>query len=182
MQKLAPSAAAKSGPHFTAVKPCGECNLCCTLLTDNALAKPAGRTCAHLQGGQCGIHADKPGECSVFQCFWTLATAMDEAWRPDRCGFILWSDHTNRLIVDVDARRPDAWRREPYYNQLRIWADRDAPHPLEVLVRVRGRMLVVFPETDIDLGAYQPQMSVDSGYLLLAGQRTPYARFVPARS
>ena len=163
-----------------ALKPCGDCNLCCTLLTVNALEKAAGTRCAHLSGGLCGIHSNKPHECGAFQCFWTLTLAMDDGWRPDRSGMILWSDHPSRLIVDVNPRRPDAWRREPFYGQLRAWADRSRPIPLEVLVRVRGKMIVVFPETDIDLGPFQPEMSVDSGYETVGDRRVPYARFVTA--
>ena len=179
MQKDATLKAAKPGPP-TAAKPCAECNLCCTLLTVNALEKPAGVRCAKLKYGNCSIYEDRPHECGAFQCFWSLAEALDETWRPDRAGFVLWSDADRRLIVDVDPKRPKSWRREPYYSQLRLWADRSRSDPMEVLVRVRGRMFVIFPEKAIDLGVFQPTMSVDSGYEVHGGQRSPYARFVPA--
>ena len=71
MQKDAPLKAAKSGPRPAVVKPCDACNLCCTLLTVNALEKPAGKRCAHLEYGRCAIHPAKPAECGAFQCFWT---------------------------------------------------------------------------------------------------------------
>ena len=179
-QELAAPDGREHGSQQAAVKPCDSCSMCCKLLHVTALNKPQGRWCVHHAGGKCGIHAVKPFECGVFQCFWTVTPSLGEEWRPDRAKLILWSDGANRLIVEVDAASPQAWRREPYYSQLKIWADRDKPSPLEILVRVRGRLLVLFPEGEVDLGPFQPEASVDSGYHIENGRRVPYARFVEA--
>ena len=170
-----------AGPTLAAAKACGDCNLCCKVLKVNAVEKPAGLWCRHLvQGAGCSIHALKPIECSRFQCFWTVSEELGEEWRPIRSKLVLWSNVEGRLIVDVDPSSPGAWRREPYYSQLKAWADRSRPGHLEVLVRVKGRLYVVFPEEDVDLGPERPHISVASGYLVEAGRRTPYARFVEA--
>ncbi len=162
-----------------AVKPCSDCGLCCKLLLINALAKPRGVLCGHFaKGSGCTIDADKPGECRKFQCMWTLSDELGEEWRPNRAGFLLWSDAPGRLIVEVDRSRPDAFRKAPYYAKLKAWADRRGPAPLEVLVRVAGRMLVLFPESEVDLGPFRPDCSVSSGYLVSAGRRRPFAEYV----
>lgn len=165
-----------------ALKPCGGCSLCCKVLRINALDKAAGQWCSRFRKGVgCSTHATSPVECQRFQCFWTLSETLGEEWRPDRSKLVLWSDAPGRIIVEVDPAFPNAWRREPYYAALKAWSDRDRPLKLEVLVRTAGRLWVIFPEADLDLGPQQPQASVDSGYRIEGGRREPYAAFVEAR-
>ena len=161
------------------IRPCGECSLCCKVLRINALDKAAGQWCGHFKKGVgCSIHALSPTECQRFQCFWTISSVLGPEWRPDRSKLVMWSNVEGRVIVDVDPSAPSAWRKEPYYSTLKAWADRDRPMKLEVLVRSAGRLWVIFPETDIDLGPQQPAASVDSGYRIEGGRRIPYAAFV----
>ena len=170
---------APAAPPRLPVKPCGDCSLCCTVLAVHELSKPCGQRCDLLaEAGGCSVHATRPGACRSFQCFWTLSTVLDEAWKPDRSGLVLWSNIEGRLIVEVDAARPESWRKEPYLGQLQAWADRSQPLHLEVFVRIGGRMSVLFPEGAIDLGAYDPDLAVDSGYLNQDGASVPYARYV----
>jgi hypothetical protein len=164
------------------VRPCGSCSLCCKVLRINALEKPAGEWCAHFRKGVgCSIHSRSPGECRNFQCFWTLSSVLGDEWRPDRSKLVLWSNVEGRVIVDVDPAFPNAWRREPYYSTLKAWSDRDRPMKLEVLVRSGGRLWVIFPEADLDLGPQQPDMSIDSGYRIEEGRRAPFAVYVEPR-
>ena len=51
-------------------------------------------------------------------------------------------------------------------------------NPLEVLIRTNGRLTVLFPEAEVELGLCGPDSSVDSGYRVEGGRRTPYARYV----
>ncbi len=113
-------------------------------------------------------------------CSWLITPSLGEAWRPDRSKLVLWTNKVGRMIVDVDADYPNAWRREPYYGQLKAWSNRRQPGSLEVLVRAKGRMIVVFPEADIDLGPYDRGDGVASGYREEGGREVPYAVFVPA--
>ncbi len=164
-------------------KPCGECSLCCKILRINVLEKPAGVWCHHFAKGQgCSIHASSPGECRRFQCYWTLSDVLGEEWRPDRSKLVIWSNTPARLIVDVDPAFPNAWKRQPYYGQLKAWANRDLPAPMEVLIRIKERMLVLFPEGEVDLGPQQTERSISSGYHVEFGRKTPYAQFVEARA
>jgi hypothetical protein len=89
-----------------------------------ALAKPAGKWCAHFSRAKgCGIYDTRPADCRVFNCLWLLTEALDAAWKPSVAGFVLHSeDQGRRLIVECDAARPHDWRREPYESSLRRWA------------------------------------------------------------
>ncbi len=164
-------------------KPCGDCSLCCKILRINVLEKPAGLWCRHFaKNAGCRIHSASPHECQRFQCYWTISEALGEEWRPDRSKLVIWSNVEGRIIVDVDPSHPGAWRREPYFGQLKAWSDRERPLPLEVLVRIKERMLVIFPEGEVDLGPQQTECSISSGYHVENGRKTPYARFVEARA
>jgi hypothetical protein len=174
---------ARPEPKAPAVKPCGDCSLCCKVLRINVLDKPAGQWCRHFaKGTGCSVHSASPVECQRFQCLWTISQGLDETWRPDRAKLVLWSDAPGRLIVDVDPALPGGWRLAPYYAQLKAWSDRDRPTPLEVLVRAAGRLWVIFPEADIDLGLLRTDASIDSGYRLEAGRKIPYAVYVASPS
>ena len=157
---------------------CGPCGMCCKLMAIPTLRKPAHAWCPKfVRGKGCGIYDTRPHECAEFMCVYLLADDLPEAWRPDKAKFVVWSGReARRLIVEVDPANPMAWKREPYYAQLRAWADRNVPEPLEVTVRIGERVIVLFPEGEIDLGAAQPR-PIESGYELRDGRRTPYARY-----
>ena len=165
------------------VRPCGSCSLCCKVIGIAALDKPAGQWCPHFaKGVGCAVYGGAPSECRTFQCYWSTFVLKGDEWRPDRCKLVVWSNKPDRIIVDVDGAYPNAWRREPYYRQIKAWSDRNRAQPVEVLVRVQGRMLVIFPEAEIDLGPYDPAFGIASGYREEDGRRAPYAVYVPATS
>jgi hypothetical protein len=162
----------------SAYKPCGECSLCCKALPVPQIDKPAGQWCRHFRAGTgCAIHAERPSSCRQFQCLWSAAEILDESWRPDRCGLVIWSDTARRIIIDPDPDDPEAFRREPFWSQIRVWSERDTADWHEVLIRVGDRVLMVFPEGEVDLGRMQPGRQIDSGYRLEGGRMVPYARF-----
>lgn len=161
------------------VKSCGTCGLCCKLMAIPALEKPRHAWCAkYVMRTGCGIYADRPSACREFLCLYMLAPELDDVWRPDKARFMIWTGQEDRrLIVEVDPAMPAAWRREPYYSQLKAWSDRNRPEPMEITVRVGSQVIVLFPEADIDLGLEQP-LPIESGYALEAGGYRPYARYV----
>jgi hypothetical protein len=161
------------------MKSCGTCGMCCKLMAIPALEKPAHAWCAkYVMRSGCGDYANRPAACRTFECLYLTADALGDAWRPDRAKFMIWTGREQRrLIVDVDPASPLAWKKEPYYAQLKVWADRSHPEPLEVTVRVGNRLFVVFPETDIDLGP-EESLPIQSGYALEGGAYRPYARYV----
>lgn len=67
---------------------------------------------------------------------------------------VLRARNRNQIAVLVDPQRPDAWRQEPYYAQLKAWARWAVAsrNKVIVVVRVGPRTYVVFPDRDVDLG------------------------------
>ena len=56
------------------------------------------------------------------------------------------------MNVQVDPGQPNAWRREPYYGQLKRWAAASLPLKRHVLVHVNKTTTVVLPDRDVPLG------------------------------
>lgn len=138
---------------------CGTCGMCCKLPLIVELNKPPGVWCPHaIRGKGCGAYDTRPEVCRVFSCNWLGQPNLDDAWRPDRCGFILHTRTDAMLSVLVEPSKPDAWRRQPYYAQLRAWAQEamDAGHGGLVVVSIGPRMIVVLPHRDVDLGPLGP--------------------------
>jgi len=150
--------------------------MCCKLMAIPALEKPANSWCPkYVMKKGCGDYGGRPQACRAFECLYLTADALPEAWRPDKAKFMIWSGREGRrLIVDVDPANPMAWRQPPYYAQIKAWSDRRHPEAFEVAVRVNGRLTIVFPETDIELGPEQA-LPIESGYD--AGNR-PFARYI----
>ena len=159
-------------------KPCGECSLCCKLLVFRGMEKPANVWCSHVVKGKgCGIHAERPLGCRDFFCLWSFATPLGENWRPDRCKFVMRPGPTEEVVIDVDPGFPNAWKEEPFYSQIKTWSVRRLPPHRMVIVRSAGRLAVVFPEGEIDLGPERPYDPISSGYVLRKGKQTPYAHY-----
>ena len=153
--------------------------MCCKLMAIPTLQKPRHSWCPkYAKGRGCGIYETRPSECSTFFCLYLEADGLGEAWRPDKAKFMVWTGReARRLIVEVDPANPGAWRREPYYSQIKAWSDRNRPDAFEVTVRVGDQVYVVFPETEISLGQ-EENLPVASGYALEGGAYRPYARYV----
>jgi hypothetical protein len=160
-------------------KSCGDCSLCCKLLGIAELGKVPGVWCNHVADRRrCGIYADRPPSCRAYQCIWTLAAPLDERWRPDRAGFVLSTGRVDgEILVMVDQETPDAWRREPFYSQIKRMSDVFKGGAPRVLVQTRGRVIVVFPEVDIDLGPPNGMPNIEWGYEERDGRLQPFAHF-----
>lgn len=103
---------------------CGSCTLCCKVYEVPAVQSAAGVWCRHCKPGQgCGIHETRPDHCRAFFCLWMTQDFLGPEWKPDKARFVLTMDPTTRwLFVQVDPGAAQAWRKEPYYSQLRRWA------------------------------------------------------------
>jgi hypothetical protein len=136
---------------------CGECSLCCKLLHIQAFNKPAGVWCAHCAPGRggCMIHATRPTECREFFCAWITTPTLGEEWRPNKCRMFLRHEG-NLIAVHVDPSEPTAWRREPFYRQLKIFATRAAGTKQQVAVYIKDRVIVIFPNKEVDVGTMKP--------------------------
>ena len=104
--------------------------------------------------------------------------AFGEEWRPDRARFLM-DVGESQLIIYPDPGASDAWRRQPYYARIKALSSRVHEPFTLVLVRARGRILVVFPETEIDIGPERADLIVQSGYETNGGRPVPFARYGP---
>ena len=164
------------------LRACGSCSLCCKVMAVATFDKPKGRWCTHFaQGKGCTIHDRRPNECRIFQCGWTSNHALGEEWRPDRCKFILCVQNNGNLVIEADRDYLDAWKREPFYSQIKAWSDRQKMYYPLVYVLRRENMLVVFPEGEVDLGPVRDGAQVQWRYAVENGKRVPQAQWRDAR-
>lgn len=140
---------------MTTTRACDGCTMCCKILAIEELQKPMGVWCAHTRKGVgCGVYETRPHACRVFECLWLATPDMPEHWKPDRSKMVVAGDETGTLIsVMVDAAYPDAWKKQPYYADLKAWASR-MRWRVQVLTARHG--WVIFPEEDLFLGERRP--------------------------
>lgn len=133
---------------------CDGCSLCCTLLGIPELQKPMFVRCPHVVAGRgCGIYGQRPTVCRTFDCLWLQEPGVPDHWQPTRSHMILAGDPTGTLLsVLVDAGHEEAWRAQPYYGDLKMWAAKGIVR-VQVLTRKHG--WVVFPEEDLFIGERQ---------------------------
>lgn len=157
-------------------KACGSCGLCCKVLAIEALSKADGVWCSHFRkGGGCGFYEHRPAACRGFHCLWLTSEKLGDDWRPDKAGFVMYSDRDGkRLNVVVDPGKPAAWRREPYYSYIKAMSRRSFDG-YELVVCVGDRRTVVFPTEDVELGVLNPGHKLVSGYVNRDGAQVPFA-------
>jgi hypothetical protein len=78
---------------------------------------------------------------------------MDDVWRPTVSKLVVCSEADgNRIAVHVDPGCPSRWRDEPYYAQLKAWAEIGVDNGMQVVVYLKDRATVILPNKDVDLG------------------------------
>jgi hypothetical protein len=137
---------------------CGACTLCCKVYDVPVLDKPAGQWCRHaLPGRGCGIHETRPDHCRAFYCLWMTQGWIGPEWKPDTAKMVMTIDpHSKYLLVQVDPGSAAAWKREPYYTQLRNWAAAWLRLKRHVVVFVGKSATVVLPDRDVPVGTIEP--------------------------
>ncbi|MDB5572241.1 MAG: hypothetical protein JWN93_3424 [Hyphomicrobiales bacterium] len=137
---------------------CGSCMMCCKSFPVAELAKPAGRWCTHAKAGRgCSIHDARPGTCSAFFCVWMRNPTLGEEWKPDRAKFVMSSFAGSEVLaITVDPAQPSAWKREPYHSAIRGWAGAAIEARSQVLLINGGRVSVILPNTELDVGVLSP--------------------------
>jgi hypothetical protein len=144
--------------HPAPGRACGTCTLCCKVYDVPAVESVAGQWCRHTkQGRGCAIHATRPDHCRAFHCLWMTEAWLGPEWKPERAKMVLSLDPVSRhMNVQVDPGQPNAWRREPYYGQLKRWAVSSLAQKRHVLVHLNKTTTVVLPDRDVPLGAFEP--------------------------
>ncbi len=107
---------------IVAGRACGTCTMCCKLLPIPELEKPRQTWCRHCDKARgCTIYETRPEGCAKYLCAYLISPALDERWKPASSRFIVHTEG-DRVIVTVDADRPQAWRKEPFFSAIKNWA------------------------------------------------------------
>ena len=152
-------AAAVPKPTDTMLVPgreCGSCMLCCKLLGIREINKPEYQWCTHCKAGRgCTIYDSRPKSCRDFYCGYRQSDDVSEAWFPAKSRMLLRAQGIG-IICYVDTGYPDAWKQQPYYRDLKRWAQRAVNTEHNVLVNIGGRVIVILPDKDVDFGIMKP--------------------------
>jgi hypothetical protein len=62
----------------------------------------------------------------------------------------------NLIALHVDPSDPTAWRRQPYFQQLKEFARKAADNKQQVVVYIKNRVIVIFPNKEVDVGTMNP--------------------------
>jgi len=159
------------------MKTCGSCNLCCKVVAVESLNKPAGSWCKHAKPGNgCGIYGSHPAQCQGFKCLWLEDPSLSDEWKPNKIRFVVRADGNDSAIaIDVDPAMPDAWRKQPYFNEIKSWSQIAVGGRGRVLVYVGAKTYVVFPEEELFLGDVDVGDYLSTGYRRGEGWRQPFA-------
>lgn len=175
---------ATNTPDYVSGRSCGDCALCCKVMGIGALEKPANQWCNHCPSKQgCAIYEERPQECADFHCLYLTASWLGPEWQPLKSRMIIATGNEGRIMtIHVEAQRADAWRREPYYSQIKRWAAAAERTGAQVMVNVDRRVFAIFGTHETDLGKVGTDESIV--YVEIptpAGMRTE-ARKVPTAS
>jgi uncharacterized cysteine cluster protein YcgN (CxxCxxCC family) len=161
-------------PDSIPQRACGDCSMCCKLAKVDELDKPAGVWCRHCAPGRggCTIYETRPPVCRNYFCSWITDSRLGPEWYPLTCKMILTFESSGqRLCVRVEPSHADAWRREPYYSQLKQWSRAAVENRQQIVVYISKRVIVILPDKDVDFG------DVELGEQIWVGARdTPAGR------
>jgi len=90
-----------------ALRECGECTECCTMLEIPALKKPKKTRCSLLKDDcrGCGDYENRPQDCRGFQCAWS-ENMLPTDHRPDKTGIMVYhvDSYMGRTMFVTETR------------------------------------------------------------------------------
>ena len=133
---------------------CDGCTMCCKIFGIPELAKPRHQWCAHCTiGVGCQIYDSRPASCREFVCGYLVDAGVPEHWKPSRSRMVLTTeDDGRRLVIHVDTGRLDAWRKPPYYAEIKRLAGQAARNGGQVIVWQGPNAIAVLPDREKFLG------------------------------
>ncbi len=145
---------------------CDGCTLCCKLPAVVGMAKPPMVWCKQADPGKgCRIYDNRPNDCRWFYCRYLLHAEIGEHWKPLTSRMVLDYEKTSngeRLAILVDAGRPDLWRKEPYFSDIKRWAEAGARNGTPVIVLQGLDAVVIFPDSEKKLGKVKPGQKIST--------------------
>ncbi len=133
---------------------CDGCTLCCKIFGIPELEKPRHQWCGHCAiGAGCKIYEQRPQSCRDFVCGWLVDASVPEHWKPSKSRMVLTSeDDGRRTVINVDTGRLDAWRKAPYYAEIKQMAVAAARTRGQVIVWQGGNAIAILPDREKFLG------------------------------
>ncbi|MBC7581129.1 MAG: hypothetical protein H7312_27785 [Tardiphaga sp.] len=139
-------------PAPGANRACGDCTLCCKVMTIDELAKPAGSWCKNCDARSgCKIYSERPTECRTFSCLWLIDERLGPPWKPNKSKIVITTSEDG-LEIRCDPGFSDAWRKEPFKSQIHKWAEAGELSDVTVLVIIGEKMTLVTHGREFDLG------------------------------
>lgn len=119
-----------------------------------ALDKPRNIWCTHCSTRRrCDSYDTRPEECRTFDCGYITISYLDEKWKPVKSKIVLVQELGGRRVTAyVDPARPDAWRKQPYYNVLKEWSKIALTQNRQVMACVGKSVHMIFPDRDENMG------------------------------
>lgn len=158
-------------PGLAPGRDCSDCGICCRVFNVPELNKPGGTWCKHCVGHvSCGIHPTRPQVCRDFYCFYLREPVIPDYWKPNQSHMVIVMDYSGmRTVVHVDPDHPEAWKREPYYRDLKTWSRNHIQTDRQVHVRVGTNCFAILPDRDVDLGEGKGRMILSKKILTPEG-------------
>jgi hypothetical protein len=151
---------------------CEGCTLCCKLLDVPELNKPRFTWCKHCdvtKGCTIWTAPERPSLCGEYFCAWMLNPALGPEWRPAESKMVISYDAPERrVVVSVDPSRADAWKRQPFYRQIKNMAMQALRNGGHLLVWQGRHAIVVLPDKDVMLGVIEKD-----AVIVVSENRTP---------
>lgn len=157
-----PSAEGPDAAQRATGRTCGTCTLCCKVYDVPDAQSVAGQWCRHCQPGRgCRIWAERPQQCRDFFCLWLTQDWLGPEWKPEQSKIVFTMEPATGFQFQVDPGSPNAWKREPYYGQIKRWAAEALQRGRYALVFVNKSATLVLPDRDEALGVLGPQDRVN---------------------
>ncbi len=154
---------------------CGECTLCCKLISVRELGKPGGQRCDHQRHGKgCAIYAGRPPSCRFWNCRWLVEDDTADLSRPDRSHYVIdiMPDFITAVPHDgspsvpvqvvqvwVDPKYPDA-HRDP---ALRAFLARRGEENIAAIIRYNETDGFVLAPPAMNHGEWREIAGISSG-------------------
>ncbi len=139
---------------YVAGRNCDGCTMCCKIMGVQEIDKAPWQWCKHCDASAgCRIYEERPGECRTFNCHYLLDPSVGEHWKPSRSKMILTKDgNLKHYAVRVDSTRKHAWRQEPYYSEIKRWAQAAWREKLALIVWQGNVAIALLPQGEKNLG------------------------------
>lgn len=105
-----------------ATRSCGTCVACCVTprIATAEISKDANTVCTHCTGSGCAIYETRPQVCRDYLCLWRKTAEMDDSWRPDKSGVILFAidaprGYASSMGLELMLTEGEASIRRPWF-------------------------------------------------------------------